>query len=125
MANPDFGRVEIGSLRWLVTVATRVQVPDISSPRIVETLANLLKVRANIEPIGAMTFLAGQQTDRPITHRIRMRWLDWIDETCIVIRTTVRADRTTRIEVFRVRRIKEIDGRKRFIEIEAELERRA
>ena len=124
MANPDFGRVEIGSLRWLVTVATRVQVPDTNSPTILETLQSLLQVRADVQPIGAMTFLAGQQTDRPITHRIRMRWLDWIDQTCVVIRTTLRADETSRIEVFRIRRIKEIDGRKRFIEIEAEMELR-
>jgi head-tail adaptor len=123
MPDPDFNRVPIGSLRWEVTIATRTQLPDPSGPGLTEALSRLNTVRADVQPIGALTFYAGAQTDRPVTHRIRTRWLDYVDETCVVLRATVRQDGSPRYELFRVRRVKEIDGRKRFVELECELER--
>ncbi len=118
--------VAIGSLRWPVAILQRVQVADgAGGSSLTETLTNAIQVRADIQPIGPMTFLAGQQTDRPITHRIRLRWLDWLDETYVIVRQTLRLDMTGRTEIYRIRRVKEIAGRKRFLEVEAELETRA
>lgn len=85
-----------------------------------------MTVHADIQPIAPMTFVAGQQTDRPITHRIIIRWLDWLDQTWVIIRRTTRPDdQTKRQEVYRVRRVAEIEGRKRFLELLVELEGRA
>jgi head-tail adaptor len=117
----------IGSLRWPVTIATREQAAAAtaaSAATITETLAQQQTVRADIRPIGPMTFVAGQQTDRPITHRIYIRWLDWIDMQHVILRITQRLDGTNRVETFRIRKVGEVDGRKRFLEILAELETR-
>ncbi len=113
----------IGSLRWPVRIARRVQTPD-SGVSINEDLVYLLQVHADIRSIGPMTFLAGAQTDRPITHRIYIRWLDWIDMRNVIVRQTLRLDQTARLEIFRIRKISEFEGRKRFLEILAELEHR-
>jgi head-tail adaptor len=113
---------KIGQLRWPVVIATRQQAADPASPGILETLAKLMTVHADIQPIGAMTFFAGVQVDTPVTHRITLRWLDWVDTTCVIFRTTTRLDLTTRVERFRVRRLAEIAGRKRFIQLDCELE---
>jgi hypothetical protein len=117
-------KVGIADLRWPVIIARRDQSPS-PDGAISEELTNILQVRADVQPIGALTFLEGQQTDRPITHRIRMRWLDWLDQTHVVIRESRRADNTLRREVFRIRRVKELGGVKRFIELEVEQESRA
>lgn len=72
-----------------------------------------------------MTFLTGQQTDRPITHRVMIRWLDWLDERYVIIRRSLRPDQSARDEVFRIRKIGEVEGRKRFMELLVEQESRA
>jgi Phage head-tail joining protein len=121
---PDPGAVRIGSLRWLVVIATREQAADPDSAGILETIAKRQTVRADVQPIGPMTFYAAEQVDTPLTHKITCRWLDWLDTTCVVFRSTRRADGTERIERFRVRRMAEIDGRKRFVRLDCELEQR-
>jgi len=63
--------------------------------------------------------------DTPITHRIVIRWLDWIDTTHVILRNTTRPNGSVRSEIFRIRRMKEIDGRQRFLELECEQESRA
>jgi head-tail adaptor len=120
---PDPNAVEIGSLRWPVTIAKRVQAAAGAST-ISESLTNLLQVHASLKSLGPLTFLTGQQTDRPVTHRIYIRWLDWLDLTHVIVRQTLRLNQTPRLEVFRIRKIGEVDGRKRFLEILAELELR-
>jgi SPP1 family predicted phage head-tail adaptor len=126
--NPDMGpdpnAVRIGSLRWRVTIATREQEPDPDSPGIVERLAKLQTVRADIQPIGTMTFYAAEQVDTPLTHKIVIRWLDWIDMTHVIFRVTKRPDGSDMIERFRVRRVMPIDGRQRFLRMDCELEQR-
>ncbi len=114
---------EIGRLRWPVVIARRVQSPA-GAATIAEGYTDVATVMADVQPIGAMTFLQGQQTDRPITHRVVTRWLDWIDETFVLIRQTLRLDNTIRTEIFRIRRVMEMGGRKRFLAIECELEGR-
>ena len=121
---PDPNAVRIGSLRWRVTIATREQYPDPDSPGIVERLADEQTVRADIQSIGAMTFYAAEQVDTPLTHRIVIRWLDWVDTTHVVFRVTKRPDQSTMIERFRVRRAMPIDGRQRFLRMDCELEQR-
>ena len=123
MANPDPNRVSIGSLRWKVQIAQRVHTAA-GAATIAETLIEPVTVRADVQPLGPMTFLAAQQTDRPIPHKIRIRWLDWLDQTFVILRNTIRADRTVREELFRIRKIGEVDGRKRFLELLCELETR-
>jgi SPP1 family predicted phage head-tail adaptor len=121
---PDPNAVRIGSLRWRVTIATREQEPDPDSPGIVERLAKLQTVRADIQPIGTMTFYAAEQVDTPLTHKIVVRWLDWVDTTHVVFRVTKRPDGSDMIERFRVRRVMPIDGRQRFLRMDCELEQR-
>lgn len=111
----------IGRLRWKVDLCRREQAPD-SATGIAETPLLIATIRAEILPIGAMAFWAGVQVDAPITHRITVRFLDYIDNRYVIIRNTASLDGQTRQEIFRVRRVKDRDGRKRFTEIEAELE---
>jgi len=108
-------------MRYLVTLALRQQLPD-DYASIDETLINGVKVHAKIEDLYPQTFYGAAQTDRPVTHMIWLRWLDWLDMRHVIIRVTQRPDGSTRADVFRIRRVKELNGRKRFLEIEAELE---
>lgn len=142
--------VRIGRLRWLVTLATRVQTPEglrfvsvngglagpVMGTGITETTdtgnddfaigfgssSGALTVHADVQAVGGLTFYGAEQTDTPITHRIFMRWHDYLSQANAVLRDTLRPDGTHRREVFRVRRVKELGGRKRFVMIEAELE---
>src|SRR4051794_8406014 len=121
---PDPNAVRIGSLHWRVVIATREQVADPDSPGFLETPAHMQTVRADIQPIGALTFYAAEQVETPVTHRIVILWLDWIDTTHVVIRVTKRSDQSEMIERFRVRRTMPIDGRQRFLRMDCELEQR-
>lgn len=124
MVDPDPTRVPIGALRWAVTIAQRVQTASTTTTGITEGYTAIAYVRADIQPIGAMTFYAGEQVDTPVTHRVRLRWLDWLDTTYVLQRQMHRLDGSVRTELFRIRRVKEVDGRRRFIELECELEKR-
>jgi SPP1 family predicted phage head-tail adaptor len=121
---PDPNAVRIGSLRWRVVIATREQEPDPNSPGIIETLAKMQSIRADVQPIGALTFYAAEQVETPLTHRIIVRWLDWVDTTHVIFRVTKRPDQSNMIERFRVRRVLSIDGRQRFLRMDCELEQR-
>ena len=122
---PPKEQPRIGQLRWPVTIARRAQDADPDSTGIVESWRDVLDVRADIQPIDAMTFYAGTQVDTPTTHRVIIRFLDWLDTTHAIIRRTYRPDNTVREELFRIRRVRELEGRKRFCELECEQERRA
>lgn len=122
MADED-PHVAIGRLRWPVMLAERDQAPTRDGTGITETVTGAVTVWADIQSVGGLTFWDTAQTDTPITHRIYMRWHDYLDQTKVVIRDTSRpSDLTNRREVFRVRRIKELGGRKRFAMVECELE---
>lgn len=123
MANPDPGAVPIGTLRWPVTIAKR-EMLAVAGGGMNECLTDIIKVRADVQPVGPMTFYGAAQVDTPVTHKVRLRWLDWLSTIHVIIRDTARADGTTRREVFRIRRVMEIDGRKRFVSTECELEKR-
>jgi Phage head-tail joining protein len=117
------GSSGIGALRWQVRLYRRDQSPGPNNA-LSDNFVKLGTVRADIQPIYPSTFYASAQIDTPVTHLIRMRWTDYLDGTHIIGRTTIRPnDGTFRTELFRVRRIKELAGRKRFVEIEVEFER--
>jgi hypothetical protein len=113
----------IGSLRWLVTLYRRDQAPGPNNA-ISEYLVPLATVNADIQPTRPTTYYGSAQVDTPVTHLIRCRWTDYIENIHVIVRSTRRAsDYSVRSELFRVRRVKEITGRKRFCELECELER--
>ena len=145
--------VGIGSLRWRVTLYRRDQTPD-PGLGIKETIVPIATVQADIQPTYPSTFYNSVAVDTPVSHMIRTRWFDYIENTHVIMRSTLRpteqiptiwddeatvwdsasditpwdvpqADRPQRqrTELYRVRRIKEIAGRKRFVEFECELER--
>jgi hypothetical protein len=120
---PEDERVRVGRLRWPILIATREQTPEAAGVGIVEAFPAMASVRADVQPVGAMTYWGSMQTDSPgITHRIFIRWRDALDNTTVIFRTSLRNDGTLRWERFRVRRCKELGGRKRFLCIECELE---
>lgn len=114
--------IPVGSLRWPVLIARRRQDFDTADTGITETWVGLQQVRANIEPIGALTFYGSEQIDTPVTHRITLRWLDYLDNSHAVLRITRLPSGSPRQEVFRIRRVKELNGRKRFCSLDCELE---
>jgi head-tail adaptor len=113
--------IGIGSLRWLVTLYRRDQVPA-ADLALQETLVPIDTVHADIQPTYASTFYQSTQVDTPITHMINVRWFDYPSTIDVVARSTTRPDGTQRTELYRVRRTKEVAGRKRFLQMECELE---
>lgn len=105
-------------------IATRLQAADPDSTGILETIAATQTVYADIQPIGPMTFYAAEQVDTPLTHKVTIRWLNWVDTTCVLFRETNNPDGTHMWERFRVRRVMPVDGRQRFLRMEVELEER-
>lgn len=87
-----------------------------------ETLVPIAAVHADIQPSYLSTFVQSTQIDGPVTHIINIRWQDYPVNADVVARSTDRPDGTLRTELFRVRRTKEVGGRKRFIQMECELE---
>jgi head-tail adaptor len=113
----------IAALRWQVTLYRRDQAPA-PNGAISENLVPIATVHADIQPTYPSTFYSSAQIDTPVTHLIRTRWLDYVENVYVIMRTTTRpTDGTFRTEIFRIRRVKEVGGRKRFTEFEAELER--
>lgn len=115
----------IGRLRWPVLVLLRQQIPDPDSSGIIEIPVDQLPYHADIQPMGPVAFYGGvtAQGDNAPTHRITLRWLDEVDTRHAIVRLTNRPDGSPRVEIFRVRRVLgDLDGRKRFTVIEAQLE---
>ena len=124
MVDETGGGVRIGRLRWQVTFETRGQQPDPTpgGTGIVETPVLPKQIHADIQAIGDATFWGSAQTDGPITHQIYIRWQDYPDNTTAIIRCTLLPDNSTRRETFRVRKVSELGGRKRFVRVLAQLE---
>jgi Phage head-tail joining protein len=115
----------IGEMRWPVILVTRSQRAQAGGTGIDEPWIDLMHIRAAIKALHPLTYwsaLAAMQTDTPITHLIRIRWLDALDNTQAIKRVTSLKNRQTRTEIFRVRRFMEEDGRKRYAIIEAQQE---
>jgi hypothetical protein len=119
---PDADAVPIGRLRWPVALVNRLQTPESDNAGILEGYQLLGIVHADIQFLRPTTFWLSQQTDIPVTHRIIIRWVDYLDNTQAVLRSTILRNNTQRYEVYRIRRLMEMGGRKRMVAIEAELE---
>ena len=111
----------VGRLRWKVTIAQRNQTPA-TTGGITEIWQTLATVWADIQPIGSLTFWAGMQTETPVTHRVIVRWVNYLDNTFAILRPTNGPNKVIRNEIFRVRRVADMDGRKRFTVLDVELE---
>ncbi len=119
------GRIRIGQLRWPVRLVQRQQAAQPApGAGITETVADPVIMHADIQPLGATQFFGSitADPDKPVTHRIIMRWTDYVDYTHAIERVTSRPNGAQRVETFRVRRMYEIEGRKRFCCFECQLE---
>jgi hypothetical protein len=119
-------QIRIGQLRWPVMLARRRQLfntePGSVGQR--EDWIDVEVVRCDIQSIAPMTFYGAVQVDRPApSHRIFMRWVGFLDQSNAILRDTRLPDGSSRTEVFRVRRVREVNGRKRFTELECDLEK--
>lgn len=113
----------IGALRWWVSLYRRDQAPA-DDLALQESLVLIAAVHADIQPAYSSTFWQSTQVDTPITHIVTIRWQDYPSTIDVVTRVTERPpDGSLRGELFRVRRTKELAGRKRFLVMECELER--
>ena len=119
---PEEAALAIGRLRWTVMLATRAQAADPNGTGILETLQHLQRVKADVQPTGALTFRLGVQEDSGFTHRVFVRWVSGLRVNEVIFRTTREADGTQRTERFRVWRWKELAGRNRFALAEVTLE---
>ena len=65
---PEAEGVAIGRLRWPVYIATRAQLAQVDDTGIDELLCDMQLVKADIQPVGALTFWgqAGEQIDGPV-----------------------------------------------------------
>ncbi|GBR00528.1 head-tail adaptor protein [Acetobacter oeni] len=120
--------VRIGRLRWPLILATRQQAAQIGATGIDESLTNLQRIYGDVQPVGALTFWGTngtvQQIDEAqVTHRIFVRWTDALLNSEVFVRISKRVNQTDRMEIFRVRRLKELGGRKRFVCAECQMER--
>ena len=113
----------IGSLRWRVTLFRREQspAPDLALD---ETFVPIACVNADIQPAWESTFWQSTQIETPVTHAITLRWHDRLQNTEVIFCPTSRpSDGFVRGDLYRVRRGKELGGRKRFLVMMCELER--
>lgn len=117
----DRGEYGITQLRWRVSIAKRVQTPSPGNG-IAENFNVLAQAWADVQPLGGLTFWSAAQTDTPVTHHVVLRWVDYLDNTFAILRTTTTPSGASRSEVFRVRRVGEWGGRKRFTILDVELE---
>gem|GEM_PF-2054413 len=117
-------------MKWPVLVANRKQLPEANpGVGITELFPQMLSVRADVQPVGAAAYWGSMQVESGITHRIFMRWVETLDNECVIFRVTKGNESTPSAPVliwerFRIRRWKEVAGRKRFVCIECELEQR-
>ena len=111
-------------MRWPVTIYRRPQSfdPTPGAVGVLESYIQQQTVRADVQQVDANTFYGLKQTKRGLTHRIFMRWQDSLDNTYVIVRSSLRRDGTSRIELFRILRIGELGGRKQFCLIEANME---
>jgi len=123
MANDPTGGLTagIGTLRWLVTLCRRDQAPA-DDLALRETLVPLARVHADIQPSYASTFFQSTQVDSPITHVISIRWQNYPTRADVVVRAMMLPDGSRQMEIYAVRRTKQVGGRKRFLQMECELE---
>lgn len=100
----------------------RQQAPTPGTGGITETPISPQIIHADIQSTNDMTWWGSAQTDTPITHVIHIRWQDFPDNTMAIVRKTNRPDGTCRTETFRIRKMSELGGRKRFVRLLCQIE---
>lgn len=115
------GASGIGALRWWVTLYRRDQFPA-ADLALREVLVPIARTHADVQDAYFSTFWESTQIDAPVTHVINIRWQRYPGTIDVVARSTDLPDGTQITELYRVRRSKSIAGRKRFIQMECELE---
>lgn len=111
-----------GDLRIPLVLARRVQLPADDDAAIVEQDKVVGRVWAKLEQARPLTYYSAQQTETPFTHVITCRYLSGIDTSYVLLRQRRLPDGRVVTERYRVRRTTDINGRSRFLAIEAELE---
>ena len=104
-----------------MTLYRRDQAPA-SDLALQETLVPIARTHADVQDAYFSTFWESTQIEAPVTHVINIRWQRYPGTIDVVARSTDMPDGAQMTELFRVRRSKSIAGRKRFIQMECELE---
>jgi SPP1 family predicted phage head-tail adaptor len=100
----------IGALREPIEVLRKEQVPD-GGTGIVETRTLLLRAFAQVEQVSGATYRGAAQTVEPATHRFTIRHPQIAIGTEAYLRWRGRD--------YRIRKVRDLDGSRRFLEIEA------
>jgi SPP1 family predicted phage head-tail adaptor len=114
--------LEIGERRWQVWLSRRTDTNDPTGPGLAQTFEHQAQVWASIQPVGTMTFYDTTQTDKPITHRIFIRWRADIRLFDYIHRYAIDPNGDPIEESFQIQRSSDWKGRKRFLMIDARLE---
>jgi len=98
-------------------------LPDPSSPAVDNIWIDQQRVYAKIDPVEKVSTLLGAQTEYDkITHKAVIRNTgDYLTEFTYLLREKLRDDNSSKLEVFRIHSMLEVDGRDRFYELDLEL----
>jgi head-tail adaptor len=106
----------IGRMRWKCSIATRSVKPLNANSQVqTDQYTNIRLVYADIQPVSTFTFFNSKQIDNEITHKFYIRYQDVISMFDVILRNTINPDGTSVQELFHIKRIAPIDGRKRFM----------
>ncbi|MDE2342922.1 MAG: head-tail adaptor protein [Betaproteobacteria bacterium] len=116
-------RPAIGQLRWPFQLVKRTQAVSGTSG-ITETVTDQATIWGKIENTYATTYwgINGAQSERPITHMIWVRWRPYLDNTYALQRLRTLPDGTQVTEIYRIRRVCEIDQKTWIVRLECEQE---
>jgi hypothetical protein len=114
----------IGEMRWLVSLAHRHEIQDTDGVDLDEQYRLIAYVHAKIMPKVEMAMFEGENIETPITHEVTFRWQPYEDVGLFdtIIRYVNLPNDERRVELFRIRRIEEWEGRHRYIIADCELE---
>ena len=102
--------MRIGDLREPIEILRKEQVPD-AATGISENRTLLLETFAKVEQLSGAIYRGQSQTVEPVTHRFTIRHPRMVVTTEAYIRWRGRD--------YRIRRVREADSTRRFLEIEA------
>lgn len=102
-----------GELNRRVTLREKKDIPDDDSG--LTTSYTGSPAWAKIEPVGTAVYAAGVQTDNRITHRVTLRYRPGITDAWEVVATVAGVE-----VVYRVRRVTDLNGLRRFTVLEVE-----
>lgn len=113
--------IQIGDLRWPVVLCDRLQSPDPDSTGLIDDFSNPRLVHADIRPVGTTVYLDGVGLEFSISHRITIRNDPNLGLFSFIFRDVILPNGSVRRETFQVRRIAPVEGRHRFLLIEAQI----